>query len=593
MFRPKGKKMNKMFLIPMGMLISILAANIVSASDVLVWQGQYFTGTTFNTGTYEFNFSVYDAPNGGNICYSNATNLTTGNFGEWITEQIGVSSACNNASKDYYLNINIGGADQTPRRRLNIFNFLRKDVDEATAGDLVLHGVLQGLSPLKLQDEINFIKADGIITSSLYNAPRETPSTLPSIFADSLIHDIIEETNEYGMQECFWDENTETMQMCISGAYLAGRATTVSRSLQVVGNTTNKPINENFTLCEGNKYVDCETDVTGADFLVEDDIESIGSIFSQENITADDTGFFNLLGSLANRTTKLFVQDIDASGNVNASNYTLNGTTIDDWSDVTGSADTDTHVAGDGDYLTNDSTTMYFNETKLNATIDARTTTSDLTNYALKNQSETFAGNITTIQTGFFGWIGSLISRITKLWVVDINATGNIETSQNVSAKYFIGNGSLLTNLPAGELTPVYLGSDLNATSAAYTTIFTIALTPGKMNIVHVYLAQSSSTAGTAIQNRVIVNESGPVGYCNFVTQTGGADAVDTIAVSTNSADTEENKMSLDTGIPFINTVTCTVIADSNQKDLIIQFDSEDANNVTTYAGSYYTYAVN
>jgi len=42
------------------------------------------------------------------------------------------------------------------------------------------------------------------------------------------------------MQECFWDENTETMQMCISGAYLSSRATTVSRSFQIVGNTTSK-----------------------------------------------------------------------------------------------------------------------------------------------------------------------------------------------------------------------------------------------------------------------------------------------------------------------------------------------------------------
>ena len=34
-------------------------------TDVLVWQGQYYTGTTFNTGTYEFNFTVYDAKIGG------------------------------------------------------------------------------------------------------------------------------------------------------------------------------------------------------------------------------------------------------------------------------------------------------------------------------------------------------------------------------------------------------------------------------------------------------------------------------------------------------------------------------------------------
>ncbi len=476
--------MKKTFLILTTMLILLLNINSISASDVLVWQGQYFTGTAFNTGTYEFNFTVYDALTGGDACYSNATNLTTGIWGEWKTEQTGVNSACDNVSKDYYLNINIGGADQTPRRRLVVWPSLRKDVDEVSKGNLVLHGILQGLSPLKLQDEINFVKSDGNSTSSLYNAPRGASSTLPSVFEDSLIHDIIQETNDYGMQECFWDENTETMQMCISGAYLSARATTVSRSFQVVGNTSNKPVDENFTLCEGNNYIDCETDVTGADLLVEDDIEAIGSIFSQENITADDTGFFSFLGSLANRITTLFVQDVDASGNLNVSG--------------------------------------------------------------------------------------------------------------NVSASNFIGDGSLLENLPAGsELIPVYLGSDMNATSAGYATIFTIALAPGKMNIVHAYLAQSTSTTGTAIQNRVIVNESGPVGYCNFVTQTGGADAVDTIEVSTDSADTEENTMSLATAIPFINTVTCTVIADGSQKNLIIQFDSEDANNVTTHAGSYYTHAVN
>lgn len=333
--------MNKIFLILISMSLLILTINIVSASDVLVWQGQYYTGTTFNTGTYEFDFSVYDALTEGDVCYSNTTNLTTGNWGEWKTEQSGVSSVCNNISKDYFLNININGVDQTPRRRLAIWNFLRKDVDEVTTGDLVLHGILQGLSPLKLQDEINFLKADGTITSSLYNAPRELTSALPSTFADSLIHDIIEETNDYGMQECFWDETTETMQMCISGAYLTGRATTISRSLQVVGNTTNKQVNENFTLCEGNKYVDCETDVTGADLLVEDDIEAIGSIFSQENITTDNTGFFGYLGSLTSRITQLFVQDINVNGTIDGSGGI----------DITGNINTDGNLTIEGDFL--------------------------------------------------------------------------------------------------------------------------------------------------------------------------------------------------------------------------------------------------
>ncbi|MBN1644925.1 hypothetical protein JW851_02715 [Candidatus Woesearchaeota archaeon] len=134
--------MNKIFLVLFSVFILILTINIVSASDVLVWQGQYYTGTTFNTGTYEFNFTVYDALTGGNICYSNTTSLTTGNWGEWKTEQSGVNSACNNVSKDYFLNINIGGADQTPRRRLVVWNSLRKDVDETTTGNLTTTGIL-------------------------------------------------------------------------------------------------------------------------------------------------------------------------------------------------------------------------------------------------------------------------------------------------------------------------------------------------------------------------------------------------------------------------------------------------------------------
>jgi len=90
----------------------------------------------------------------------------------------------------------------------------------------------------------------------------------------------------------------------------------------------------------------------------------------------------------------------------------------------------------------------------------------DLTNYALKNQSETFSEDVTA-ETGFFGFLGSLIQRITKLFVQDveftgiINGSGNIETSENVSASYFIGNGSLLTDTPAGaESDPIFMAEN-------------------------------------------------------------------------------------------------------------------------------------
>lgn len=80
------------------------------------------------------------------------------------------------------------------------------------------------------------------------------------------------------------------------------------------------------------------------------------------NITTTGTGFFKWLGSLANRITSLFVV------NINAVNYTLNGTTISSWDEVNGSTDTQKNASG---YLYNDTTTIYLNETKLNDTINA------------------------------------------------------------------------------------------------------------------------------------------------------------------------------------------------------------------------------
>ena len=66
---------------------------------------------------------------------------------------------------------------------------------------------------------------------------------------------------------------------------------------------------DTYTNCTAQGYtkIDCNTDLTGADLGVQDDLE------------VKDTGFFSYLGSLANRITKLFVQDIDASGSVNVS----------------------------------------------------------------------------------------------------------------------------------------------------------------------------------------------------------------------------------------------------------------------------------
>ena len=230
---------------------------------------------------------------GGGACYTNTTNLTTGNFGEWKTEQTGVGTSCNNASQSYFLNININGADQTPRRRLVIFEFLRKDTEDSMKGANIF---LDGQKNILIDGRTNFRN----MTKGVFRF-QHTPA-IPNTRV--LTFDI----NANGQ------ENTSAivMEYNSNGSYLIRHE---------IGQ-------------------DVYTWDKNADLHIRDIV-----------------GRF--IGSLTNRITKLFVQDIDASGNINAANYTLNGTTIIDWDDISSA------------------------------------TSINLTNYALKNQSEIFAGNIT------------------------------------------------------------------------------------------------------------------------------------------------------------------------------------------------------
>lgn len=102
------------------LVITLVFLPVVFAEDIQIWQGQYYKGTDFQVGTFEFNFTVYDNATGGVPCYSNITTLTTGNFGEWKTQQTGLGTMCNNLSTIYFLEISINGEKQSPRRRLNL-----------------------------------------------------------------------------------------------------------------------------------------------------------------------------------------------------------------------------------------------------------------------------------------------------------------------------------------------------------------------------------------------------------------------------------------------------------------------------------------
>ncbi len=148
----------------------------------------------------------------------------------------------------------------------------------------------------------------------------------------------------------------------------------------------------------------------------------------------------------------------------------------------------------------------------------------DLTNYALKNQSETFAGNITTPDRGFFGFLGSLANRISKLFVSDIDASGNVNASGNVTAYYFKGDGSLLANLPAGsESDPLWTA---NSTSVLYVS----SLPLENRTRVH-----CSNVTG-AVSNLCTVTNGGIVNLFDQVLNTTSNVTFANITVSSNSA---------------------------------------------------------
>jgi len=117
-------------------------------------------------------------------------------------------------------------------------------------------------------------------------------------------------------------------------------------------------------------------------------------------------------------------------------------------------------------------------------------------------------GNVSTVGTGFFGWLGSLVSRITGLFVTDIDfdgtissdsgnlnisaSDGNIDTSGNVTADYLIGNGSLLTNIAAasiadGAVANVKIAANaVNTTQIIDGTISAVDLAADSVNGTHV-----------------------------------------------------------------------------------------------------------
>lgn len=119
-----------------GILAIFLAFAVCVHANPNDWQGQYYIGTTFQQGTYTFNFTVWDDPVAGSMCWSAEDSLSTGTWGQWYFNATNFSDYCNDTSEDYYVDISIDSVDQGDRKILTVPEYLRTDGSNSMTGQL-------------------------------------------------------------------------------------------------------------------------------------------------------------------------------------------------------------------------------------------------------------------------------------------------------------------------------------------------------------------------------------------------------------------------------------------------------------------------
>ena len=151
--------------------------------------------------------------------------------------------------------------------------------------ETLVANLLRGIEQVQLEESISFRT---LLTNeeifSLYRAnSNESFSNISSYFDGALIHQMSQIQNIYGVEELWWDKPTQAIHFAINHEEFTPTSHTFRGSLQIVSNNlTLKPNDGNFTLCEGNNYVDC----IDGDFYTFGDIEA-QSIYANENVYAE------------------------------------------------------------------------------------------------------------------------------------------------------------------------------------------------------------------------------------------------------------------------------------------------------------------
>ena len=241
-----------------------------------------------------------------------------------------MGDTCNNASQSYFLNININGADQTPRRRLVVFDFLRKDVHETTNASIEAEIIkvrtgFKDLNKIIWQSKLDYARefANATLIAQQKIALKLIATTTTTT-GESTEFKIIKLQQASEQAKTLIDSEFEIAQAKILEAKRLGLLNGETQAdLEEIESEANLHLTAlNLTSQEQKSIIEqalndaiaeVEANDDGKRFAIKDADGSLN--LSSGNITAS-TGFLSFLGSLTSRITKLFVGNININDTI-------------------------------------------------------------------------------------------------------------------------------------------------------------------------------------------------------------------------------------------------------------------------------------
>ncbi len=224
-----------------------------------------------------------------------------------------MGNGCNNSSLDYFLDIKINNENQGERRRLTSFDYLRKDVSgiitNLTLNDAIIIGSALNISANSISTAVNI---SGVARNIQKNINSEQSSVINTLQNDAGYQFSMSLTGNKNNVTGPGVNNVGTISLNSPNFMLFLHRYNNSFIWQVNPNNNGalNPRLEIMRLKPSGKLILAQEgiDANGS-------INATGNIITSQNVTGS-SGFFSYLGSLANRITKIFIQDINFDGSI-------------------------------------------------------------------------------------------------------------------------------------------------------------------------------------------------------------------------------------------------------------------------------------